>query len=389
MKVVFVESHDLDYRDPLGSHQYIRLFRDEGHRCLWLGPAVSPLHLLKPDYNNRHRFRVWKECGRRLQEIDWLVPLTLLPYYKLPLLQSGYAGRNQYQFCLPPLRRSLLKHGYDKTDLLWCANPTALSLLEMIPHRFSCYRLADRVDQFSRVPQSILGLQRELIQKVDAVLTTSRDLHRWASEIRPEGVHYVPNGVNDFFFQDNGPLPADFPADGHPVVVFVGAIDSWFDTETLEYAVETLSDLHFLLIGPLKDKHIGEKLEFLKNKVNFTYLGGRDHTTIPAYLKACAAAIIPFKLTELTHAVNPIKYYEYLACGLPVVASPMRELLELRGPLFTYRDRGQFCASLREAVGSKAEMEQSLTAFARENTWKSRYELIKQIFDGWQSDETS
>ncbi len=380
MKVLFVEAHDLDYADPLGSHQYIRRFREAGDRCFWLGPAISPLHLFKLDRANRKRFRIWFKGIREFQDISWLVPLTLMPYYRIPIFGTVYAGRNHYRFCIPPVRQLLKKAGFSEVDLIWCANPAAIGLLDLLPHRRSCFRLADRLDQFGRVPQSILALQDELIRRVDAVLATSRELYEYAVQIKGEGVHYLPNGVSEYFFEQTGPPPPDFPP-AEKVVVFVGTLDSWFDCESLEYALEQLPECHFLIIGTIKDNNVREKIYSLDHYDNFTYLGRRAHSQIPLYLRHCSAGMIPFKLTALTHAINPIKYYEYLACGLPVVASPMRELLALQGPLYTYRDPVGFCRVLEKAMEEKPAVSSRLVDYARNHTWERRFQSVKQILN--------
>jgi len=381
VKILFAESHDLDYQDPLGSHQYIRLFHADGHSCLWLGPAISPLHLFKADRVNRHRFKVWKEGIRKVEGIDWHIPLTLMPYYNLPLLRSRYAGRSHYRYCLPPVKQSLRQAGFGEVDILWCAGPVAVSLLELIPHRVSCFRLADRFDQFSRIPQSVVALQEELIAKADVVLATSRELCEYARRIKQDAVFYLPNGVSEFFFRDCGPAPADFPAGFKKVAVFVGTIDAWFDCELLEYAADKMEDFHFLLIGAVKDKITVRRLARLSLKKNFTLLGRREHAAVPQYLRAATVGIIPFQLTPLTHAINPIKYFEYLACGLPVVASPMRELLALGGALETYTDAPGFCRALRRAAEKKTEISAGLIEYAGAHTWQERYAQVKRILE--------
>lgn len=378
MKVLFVEAHDLDYADPLGSHQYIRRFQESGDRCLWLGPAMSPLHIFKMDRANRKRFQVWAGGIRDFQDISWLVPLTLMPYYRLPLFGTAWAGRSHFRFCIPPLRRRLEKAGFAGPDLIWCADPVALGLLDLLPHRKSCFRLADRLDQFSRKPRSIVMLQDELIRRVDAVLATSRELYDYALQIKGKGVHYLPNGVSEYFFEQSGPPPEDFPS-AEKVAVFVGTVDAWFDCETLEYAMKRMPECHFLIIGAVKDNHVRERIESWKQYSNFTYLGRRPHHMIPLYLRRCSAGIIPFKLTALTHAINPIKYYEYLACGLPVVASPMRELLALQGPLYTYDDPDDFCRSLEAALAEQEAVSAKLADYARDHTWERRFQSVKEI----------
>lgn len=379
MKILFAESHNLDRPDPVGSHQYIKLFKEAGHDCLWLGPAVSPMHFFKWDELNRYRFKVWRSGVQEVEGIKWLVPFTLLFYYNRPLLRSLYAGRRQYRFCLPPLNKTLAKIGFSEVDLLWCAGPVALSLLDLVPHRLSCYRLADRLDKFSGIPSNVKELQKELIRRVGFVLATSRSLWEWACAIRADNIYYLPNGVSDQFFTDFGQVPLDFPKDDRPVAVYVGTLDTRFDFKTLKAAVIKMPDIHFLLIGPVTSDALRAELEKLTKEKNLTLLGAKPYSELPLYLKSSKAGLIPFKLNELTEAVNPIKYYEYLASGLPVVAPPMRELTGMQGPLNMYRDADEFCLMVREAVMSGTEKRKELTEFAAHHTWRARFDEIEKI----------
>ena len=383
MKVLFAESHNLDRPDPLGSHHYIRYFKEAGHDCMWLGPAVSPMHFLKPDALNRHRFKVWREGGRDVDGISWLVPFSLLFYYNLPLLRSLKIGRSQYRYCLPQLPGQLKRAGFGEVDLLWCAGPVALSLLDLVPHRVSCYRLADRLDKFAGIPANVAQLQKELIRRVDFVLVTSRSLWDWARTVREDHLYYLPNGVSELFFEEAGGRPADFPTDERPVAAYAGTIDTRFDLDTLAFAVRKLKEVHFLLVGPLTDKNLQAGLEELVAEDNFSMVGAKPYSALPAYLQKAAVGLIPFQLNELTEAVNPIKYYEYLACGLPVVAPQMRELKEMGGPLHSYSDREGLCNAVREAVeaGKNNAYRDELQRFALKHTWRSRYGEILKILE--------
>jgi len=389
LKVLFAESHNLDRPAPLGSHHYIRYFKQTGHYCMWLGPPISPLHIFKPDALNRQRFKVWRRGGCEVDGIDWLVPLTMFFYYDLPLLRSIAVGRRQYRYCLPGVGGLLRRKGFDGVDLLWCAGPTAISLLDLVPHRVSCYRLADRLDKFSRIPDNVGELQKELIRRVDFVLATSQSLLEWARSERNNGVYYLPNGVSDIFFEEQRKLPHDFPADGRPVAIYTGTIDTRFDLDLIEYAVRAEKGFHFLLIGPLTDRKLKPGLEALQSEDNFTWLGPKAYEQLPAYLQGSTAGLIPFRLNELTEAVNPIKYYEYLACGLPVVAPLMRELKAMEGPLHSYGGKESFSAALRAALQErqrdKEEMankgQSKLQEFAADQTWFKRFEEVLDIIE--------
>lgn len=381
MRVLFVESHNLDRPDPVGSHQYVRLFREAGHDCLWLGPAVSPMHIFKLDALNRCRFRVCRGGVRSVDGVSWLVPFTLLFYYNRPLLRSLFAGRNQFRFCLPPLRRQLARAGFAPVDLLWCAGPVAYSLLDIVPHKISCYRLADRLNQFSGIPANVEELQKELIRRVDFVLATSRSLYDWALHVGGKNVYYLPNGVSDQFFQKAGPRPADFPTGEKPVAVYAGTIDTRFDLDTLSFAVKKLPAVQFLLIGPVTSDQLMPGLHSLMEHDNFIMLGPKPYQALPAYLQRSALGLIPFHLNELTEAVNPIKYYEYLASGLPVVAPLMREMVEMEGPRSLYRNKDQFYIAITGSLGQSAEQKDRLREFAAQHTWRARYTEIEKILE--------
>ncbi len=381
MKVVVAEQHNLDRPDPLGSHHYIRQFKQAGWECLWLGPAISPLHVFKPDAKNRRRFQIWREGRKkipRLEGIYWLVPFTPLFYYNLPLLKSLYAGRNQYRFAWPPLKNKLEKNGFYPVDLLWAAGPAAFSLLDLLPHRASCYRLADRLDQFSRVPSNVAQLQKELIERVDFVLATSRALEEWARQYKDE-VYYLPNGVSEIFFEKASFKPDDFPPDDRPVAVYAGTLDTRFDLEALARAVLSVKEMHFLVIGPLTDKRLEPGLKVIKDEENFTWLGEKAQQEIPAYLQHSRVGIIPFKLNQLTEAVNPIKYFEYLASGLPVVAPPLRELTGMKGPLFSYSGEEEFVSTLKEALRTGEAEREQYRLYAGEHRWAGRFEEVLKI----------
>jgi glycosyltransferase involved in cell wall biosynthesis len=381
MKVLFAESHNLDRPDPLGSHHYINLFAQKGDHCLWLGPAISPFHLFKPDSLNRHRFNVWRTGIRKIKGIDWVVPFSLVFYYNKPLLRSLFIGRNQYRFCIPPLDKKLMQANFSQVDLLWCAGPVAYSLLDVIPHKISCYRLADRLDQFSRIPPSGVRLQKELIRRVDFVIATSRALYEWAAEIRTGDIYYLPNGVSEIFFKNEESQPPDFPNDGLPVAVYLGTLDTRFDIETVAYAVKKNKQMHFLLIGPVTDQRLNPEIVKLQQENNFSWLGPKRQGDTPAYLQHSAVGIIPFYKNELTEAVNPIKYYEYLACGLPVVAPMIRELVEMDGPLNLYSGADSFCPALDRALVERTTDAQQYRRFAENHTWERRFEKIRTIIN--------
>ncbi len=381
MKVIFAESCHLDRPDQLESYQYIRLFQKGGHECLWLGATASPTHLFKTKILNRDSFRAWWESRRQVGGIVRLMPLSIPDYHNLPLIRNFFAGCSQYRACLPSLERQLKKAGFVPADLLWCTGPTTLDLLDLVPHRVSCYWLADRQDQDDMIPPNVAEQQEKLIKRVDFVLAASHSLLERAHTVREGGVHYLPDGVSEIFFEPAGPPPEDFPTNGLPVVVCVGDLDNCFDMKLLAHAVYTMKDLHFLIIGRLTFEDLKPRMLALLDEDNFTWLGAREHKKIPAYLQHSDVGIIPLCLTDLSTAVNPLKYFEFVACGLPVVAPPQSKLTILEGPLYTYRNRDDIYIALKKALSVKEGGQSNLADYINQYTWKSRFEKIIEIVE--------
>jgi glycosyltransferase involved in cell wall biosynthesis len=99
---------------------------------------------------------------------------------------------------------------------------------------------------------------------------------------------------------------------------------------------------------------------------------------VPELLKGAEVAVIPFRLTELTHDVSPLKLYEYFAAGLPVVSTPLREVKASKAPVIFGHTAQEFARGLDEAL-DKGKDRQEFVEFASENTWEERMEKIESI----------
>ena len=119
--------------------------------------------------------------------------------------------------------------------------------------------------------------------------------------------------------------PADCAELKGPVIGFFGLIADWVDLEVIRYLASSRPEWSFLLIGEVQTD-----TSALRELPNVHLLGRRKYQSLPAYCKAFDVAILPFVVNELTLAANPLKLREYLAAGLPVVATPLPEVLKLK-----------------------------------------------------------
>lgn len=205
-------------------------------------------------------------------------------------------------------------------------------------------------------------IESQIVALADGVTCSAEDLVLQMVRLGREPV-LVPNGVNESLF---GALagsepPSDMPPG--PVIIYHGSLyGSWFDWEALRAVAVDLPDHSLAIIGDPRGVPAA-----LPSNVHL--LGLKAQGDLAAYLTRCEVGIVPFVVNELTHAVSPLKVYEYLACGIPVAAPPLRPLLELDG---VYCD-----ANLVQAVRTALSAPKPDRATAlKDHSWGSRLDAM-------------
>jgi glycosyltransferase involved in cell wall biosynthesis len=113
------------------------------------------------------------------------------------------------------------------------------------------------------------------------------------------------------------------------------------------------------------------------SKPNLSYLRAKDYHDLPRYLNHFDATIIPFKINKITRATSPLKLFEYMAGGKPIVITDMDECKSYKSVLVS-RNKREFLKNLDKAIKLKNNKKYMdlLTKEAKENTWSKRVEEI-------------
>lgn len=245
------------------------------------------------------------------------------------------------------------------------------------------YELIDHLDIFSNVPLRMLRrYHRRLLRRADVVVGTADDLLAELKPHRPDAI-LCPNGVDlaDFAAPDHSTddgdddIPADMRplvAQGQPIIGYYGAMAEWFDFNLVKHAATALPDYQFVLIGPDYDGRT-IKQSGIGAHPNIHWLGPKKYADLPRYLACFDVATIPFKVTEALQAVSPIKLFEYMAGGRPIVTT---ELIECRkypvvliaGTPQEWVQRLQAALRLRHDATYLAQLRRTAAA----NTWTAR-----------------
>jgi glycosyltransferase involved in cell wall biosynthesis len=161
---------------------------------------------------------------------------------------------------------------------------------------------------------------------------------------------------------------------GRPVIGYYGAIAEWFDSDLVADLAESRPDWDFILVGSA----IFGDIRRLATLPNVTLPGEKPYAEIPGWLSKFDVAILPFKRTPLTEAANPVKAYEILASGKPLVSVPLPEVIPLAPLVRLASDVAQFEGEIEAALSeSDADWAHARRVFASGNTWQHRFEKFR------------
>jgi len=288
------------------------------------------------------------------------------------------------------LRRAKLAMDRMRPDgarrVLWLYKPEQGALAQAIPHEclvYECY------DEYRADPAGgwtfaqIQALETEMLQAADIVFVTSQVLYEDRKQRHPN-VHLVPNGVPYEMFQSakNQPPARDLATFGKPVVGYVGnCAAKLLDMELIDCLAGALPTYSFVFIGPFRE---GDVPNFLDTRPNVHFLGRRPYQSVPRYILGFDVAIIPMRLNDFTVPVDPLKAWEYLALGKPVVSVDLPSLRPYRELIKLARDDGHFIALVAEAAEENDEaVSATRMRAARERSWQMLTRQHLQAIDAY------
>lgn len=378
--VLFLSS--IDWSDNWQVHQQLaKALAARGDRVLFVeNTGVRP-----PTWADaarvRRRFVNWAR-GPRVPE-EGGGRLTVHAPFVLPSPYLGLATRVNRALLEATVRR--WRRGRTDGELIvWTFLPTplALALIRALNPRLTVYHCVDDLASTSRAARRITASETTLLRRADLVLVTSEGLRAHAARHRTQ-VALLPSAVDITAFDrvrdDPAAVPADLRRLPRPVVGYVGEVKRWLDQELLLRAAARLPGASFVLVGP-----ITTNVARLAAAPNVHLLGPRAHDQIPKYLRGFDAALIPYRVAPYTNRIHPAKLYEYLAMGLPVISTALREVSRLNrahGELVAVADDAEaFCTEIERALArpDPAAVARRV-ATARANSWTERFAVVSGL----------
>jgi glycosyltransferase involved in cell wall biosynthesis len=232
------------------------------------------------------------------------------------------------------------------------------------------YDCMDDYGAFSLHSARTSSLEAAIIQTADVILASSRPLQEKIARSGRQAT-LVRNACDYEHFAVVSPRRS-----GRPVVGYYGAIADWFDSELVADLAERRVDWDFLLIGSTFSADVSR----LRELPNVQLAGERPYFELPRWLSRFDVAILPFRRSPLTEATNPVKAYEIMAAGLPLVSVPLPEMVEFGDLIRLASTPAEFEREIRAELEDRDEsLVEKRRAFARGQTWEERVRQVDEL----------
>jgi glycosyltransferase involved in cell wall biosynthesis len=359
-------------------HLMSRLARD--NRVLF----IESLGLRRPQLAGRDIARIFRRLRSGLAPprvrdgVHVLSPLVI-PLHSNPLvrrLNAVLLGRI--------VRRAARRLGM-REPILWAYVPQAEVLLDALSPSIVIYHCVDDISAHELIDaSSFRAAENRFAGRADLVLASAPALASRLREVT-DNVLDAPNVADTDLFAtalDDGPTDPALAALPAPRIVFTGAIVATkLDVPLLVGLARARPGWSFALVGPVGPGDPRTDTSALAAEPNVHLLGPRAYAELPAVLRGADAGLIPYARNQLTQSIFPMKVYEYLAAGLPVLATPLPALAGV-ADVATAADAEGMARLLDEALavdGPQARAERSRRAAA--HSWDRRIEEIARAID--------
>jgi glycosyltransferase involved in cell wall biosynthesis len=371
--------------------QHIMLRVAKQHRVVFVNfRQQSPFRFLerakKADPATRASWRtLWSEpAHRRIDENLEVLDIWTPPW--LNFVGSGHRLRRHQEF---EHRVNVVQHWLAERHIsdavLWVYHPGYGDSVARIPHRLILY---DCVDEYSAFPEFqdskawIAERERALCAAAGVVACTAPVLFETKQPLAPGRTHFVHNvGDASHFERALDPaLPAasDIADLRRPVIGFVGAVSDYkLNLEWLLHLATTRPHYSIVVVGPAGVADPNTDLGKLRAAPNVHLLGHRSYEQLPSYLKGFDVAVIPYRINDYTRAVFPIKFFEFLASGRPVVISQLPAVEQYWEAVRVATTAEEFVSACDAALAADSpEARERRLQLARQNSWDSRVQKL-------------
>ncbi len=269
-----------------------------------------------------------------------------------------------------------------KQPLLWIENVRAADLLDSFKDAIKLYHVSDLFGHDGYISRK--GIQQKREQEIsdaaDITVCVSKELYHMKKQTG-RNVHYLPHGVDFELFHKvshDPPVVENIRDIPHPIAGYFGTLTGSNDIALWEYCAEQLPDVHFVLAGRVT----GGDYAKLRAMNNVTMPGFIPYEKIPALCANFDVCMLNWKVTPWIRSCNPLKMFEYMAAGKPIVSVAIQEAEQYNDSISIASDKEEYCRLIRwELVNDNPQRQQRRIEAARLNDWQQKVSELSGLIE--------
>lgn len=301
----------------------------------------------------------------------------------VPHLNSSQCGEKVVE-ALSTLLDKFLENEDLSDWIFWYYTPMAIPFTSRFSPKLTIYDCMDELTGFKFAPKELIEFEKRLFEKADLVFTGGYSLYE-AKRNQHAMIFPFPSSIEKEHFEKARKLKKSKIRD-QVRIGFYGVIDERFDINLIKNIAQERPNWQIDLVGPVVKI---DPLELPTNE-NINYLGQQSYSDLPNFLAEWNVALIPFLLNEATKFISPTKTPEYLSAGVPVVSTPIKDVINPYGVkelVHIANHHADFIAAI-ELELNRNDQEAwllKIDEFLKDLSWDNTYAKMKKHIEGMMS----
>ena len=341
--------------------------------------SIAEILLNRKKWNNSGGIIEYKRNNVQLLKIKnniWCLDFLLLDFLKVAKQKKmWWFTAFNYEFVSNAINEAISFLNM-KGSILLLQNPMAIGVTKTCNCKYFVF---DAIDNWIYHPQmpdkKLIQNNYEYInQNADLIITVSKALLGMFP--KNKNLHWIPNGVDvNYFYSAVKQIPTS-----NKVVGYVGKIQDRVDFDLVEDCLKRFKNTQFVFLGPIYTQR--EKVRYLsKYYDNVAFKGDIHYSRLPDEMKKFDVAIIPHKVDLFTNSMNPIKLYEYLAAGKPVVTTDVAGTSSISPYVKIAKDSADFIIKLNDLLKEQINSKDVIDSIPDECTWDNRVKNMIELMN--------
>lgn len=354
-------------------------FAERGCRVLYVETQVHWITYFREIRKRWRRAFSFLRRPRRVRDnLHVITPPLVLPFFQMNRLIC----RINSQFLAAFMNMHIRRLGFED-PVIYSYVPSSSFLMKKLNSTHMLYECVDEfaVDKGLVRKDTIARLERETMEQCDAVVVTAPHLYKCKNGFA-RSTHLIPNAVDAEHYRETNKgkiRPAEiFDRLPKPVVGFIGALAYWIDLDLIAYLAERLPTYSFVFVGPVS-VNVGRLRDF----DNIHFLGRKPYDELPRYIAGIDVCINPYILDDIASGCSPLKLYEYMASGKPIVSVRMPEAEEFPQLVEIADSYEGFAAKVVQMAAMSDEWKKDHAERAwnesQNHTWEKRFDQTVKV----------